>query len=247
MRTLSFILPVLFFSVSLTAQSGWTQPQGAGFFKLNQSALRAGDLYNLEGKIIDITTTSVYISSIYAEYGFSDRITGIAYVPFFVRSTLNRRESRATGFVEPGDQINGFGDPLIGLRVGILDKGPIVLSADAMVGIPLGENVGGDTELLQTGDGEFNQLVRLSASRSFPSASLYGTLTVGFNNRTTADFDFSSGALEDAEFSDEVHWGGRGRLDSYRPLAPSPQMVPGLRTRKYGFSTGYERFFAVRQ
>ncbi len=208
MRYLILIIFSAFFFLNLGAQSGWTQPKGKGFFKLNQSFLRAGSFFNLEGDIIDITTTSVYISSLYGEYGITDRLTAVAYVPFFVRSTINERESTVNGVVEPGDELNGVGDPQIGLKYGIIKKGPVVLAGEVILGIPLGQNVGGDTELLQTGDGEFNQLVRLVASTSFGNSGVYGSLAVGYNNRTSGDFEFRSGTEEDVQFSDEFHWGG---------------------------------------
>ncbi len=214
MRYILFIF-LLFGAINLSsAQNGWTKAKGEGFFKLGQSFLVAESFFNPEGELTDITTTSVYISSFYGEYGINKRLTGIAYLPFFVRSTINERESTVNQVVEPGDELNGFGDPLIGLKYGLVANGPVVVAAEAYVGIPLGENVGGDTELLQTGDGEFNQLFRLVASSSFSKIKSYANLFVGFNNRTSGDFEFSAGIMEDVEFNDEFHWGGEF---GYRP------------------------------
>lgn len=203
---ISTLLLTYFMSSSAYGQSAWTQAQNKGYFKLNQSAIVSGYFYNLEGEVIEITTTSVYISSLYGEYGLTDRITAIAYVPFFVRSTINKRESTVNGGVLPGDELNGIGDPIIGVKYGILNQGPVLLAADLLLGIPLGKNVGGDTELLQTGDGEFNQQIRLIGSSNF--GKVYTSLFVGYNHRTTADFDYASGRTENANFSDEFHVGG---------------------------------------
>lgn len=246
-----YLFPVflLFFgSLSANGQSAWPQPRGEGYFKLGQSAVRADQFFNLEGDIIDITTTSVYVSSLYGEYGLTDRLTAVAYVPFFVRSTINERESTVNGVVIPGDELNGTGDPQLGLKYGILTEGPVLLAADLLLGIPLGENVGGDTELLQTGDGEFNQQVRLIASRSF--GSWYASLLVGYNHRTTADFDYASGRIEDAAFSDELHLGGEvGWLPSQRWLLALKWYVvepleedsanPGMATSLFGNNVGF--------
>ncbi|MEM1221107.1 MAG: hypothetical protein AAGH79_19455 [Bacteroidota bacterium] len=202
---------ILFISIllpsSLLAGGGWPQPKGKGFFKLNQSFLRAQSFYSLDGSLVDITTTTVYISSIYGEYGFTDRFTGILYAPLFVRSTINDRKSTINDVVEPGDAFDGIGDFQLGLKYGILTEGPVALSASLILGLPFGDNVGGDTELLQTGDGEFNQLLKLEASHSFYPKPIYATLSVGYNNRGDATFAYSAGE-EDVSFSDEFHWGG---------------------------------------
>ena len=189
-------------------QGAWTQAKNEGFFKLNQSGIVADRIFALDGDIIDNRTTSVFITSFYGEYGLHPRLTAVAYVPFFVRTFINEQESTVNGGINPGDELNAFGDPQIGLKYAIINKGPILLAADLMFGLPFGENVGGDSEILQSGDGEFNQQIRLIASTSFANGKAYATLLAGFNNRTTADFDYSSGAIEDAAFNDEIHAGG---------------------------------------
>ncbi|MGI9542045.1 MAG: hypothetical protein ACR2MX_02235, partial [Cyclobacteriaceae bacterium] len=79
-----------------------------------------------------------------------------------------------------------------GLKYGLITDRPIVVSASLLLGLPIGKTAGGETGILQTGDGEFNQLVRLEASTSVGNG--YFTLLAGFNNRTN-------------DFSDEVHYG----------------------------------------
>ncbi|MEM8909631.1 MAG: hypothetical protein AAGD05_17415 [Bacteroidota bacterium] len=189
------------------AGGGWPQPKGKGFFKFSQSFLRASQFFSLDGSTVDITTTSVYTTSLYGEYGFTNRLTGTLYAPLFIRSTINNQQSTINDVVVPGDSFNGPGDINLGIKYGILTQGPIALSASLILGLPVGDNVGGNTELLQTGDGEFNQLIQLEASHSFYPAKFYATLSVGFNNRTSATFDYSVGE-EEVEFSDEFHWGG---------------------------------------
>jgi hypothetical protein len=68
------------------------------------------------------------------------------------------------------------------------------LSASLTLGLPLGVTDGGESGALQTGDGEFNQLIKVEASHSFYPVPLYATATVGFNNRTQG-------------FSEEFHYG----------------------------------------
>ncbi len=204
---LVFISTILSFSASI-AQGAWPQAKNEGYFKLNQSGIVADQLYALNGDIIDNRTTSVYISSLYGEYGISPRLTGVVYVPFFVRTFINEQESTINGGINPGDELNAFGDPQIGVKYAIINDGPIRLAADFILGLPFGEHVGGDSEILQSGDGEFNQQIRLIASTSFANGKAYATLLAGFNNRTTADFEYSSGTIEGATFNDEIHFGG---------------------------------------
>ncbi|MEQ8425040.1 MAG: hypothetical protein RIA63_10045, partial [Cyclobacteriaceae bacterium] len=145
-------------------------------------------------EIVDITTIGLYTSSLYGEYGFTDRLTGIVYFPFFVRSTLNEIRFNQSGTIIPGDEFNSIGDAEVGFKYGFLTDKPIVLSASVILGLPLGNTSGGESRILQTGDGEFNQMIRLDASHSFyPKpffASAYGALNNGTNS-----------------FSDEIRFG----------------------------------------
>ena len=50
--------------------------------------------------------------------------------------------------------------------------------------------------MLQSGDGEFNQLIRLNADYSFSSAPVYTAAFVGFNNRTEGFSDEFHASLE---------------------------------------------------
>ena len=52
--------------------------------------------------------------------------------------------------------------------------------------MPIGNDSGGSQGNLQTGDGEFNQLIQLDAGTGFPIGGTngYANVYVGFNNRT---------------------------------------------------------------
>ena len=195
MKTLRILLSTLVASLLLSpafAGGGWTQARGGGFFKLGQNVIIAGRYFQPDGSIVDITTISLYTTSLYAEYGLTDRLTAIAYVPFFVRSTLNEIEYTSSLPTVPGDFVNSFGDTNLGVKYGLITGGPVVVSVGLTLGLPLGATSGGETGILQTGDGEFNQLLTVEASRAF--GSLYATALLGFNNRTN-------------DFSDEFRYG----------------------------------------
>ena len=107
-----------------------------------------------------------------------------------------------------GEAINGFGDSDLGLKYGLTSaSSKIQIAATLTFGLPLGETAGGTQRNLQTGDGEFNQILQFDASTSFSigdNATIYGTSTIGFNNRSNG-------------FSDEFRYGyeiGLGLFDS---------------------------------
>ena len=164
------------------AGGGWPQPRGTGFFKLGQNSIIADSFFQPNGDITSIRTISLFTTSFYVEYGLTDRLTTVAYIPFFVRSTLNREEFTSGRAPVPGDFVNSFGDTNLGVKYGLVTDGPVVVSVGLTLGVPLGTTAGGETGILQTGDGEFNQLVTVEASRSF--GALYATALLGFNNRT---------------------------------------------------------------
>ncbi|MFZ6012021.1 MAG: hypothetical protein ACOYXT_16885 [Bacteroidota bacterium] len=174
---------------------GWPQPKGKGYYKLGQNWIIASSFYSPSGDIIDIRTTSLFTTSFYGEYGITDRLTGIAYLPFFVRGTLNEIRYNQSGTIIPGDEVNAIGDVDIALKYGIIKDKPVVLSATLSLGIPLGVTAGGRGKILQTGDGEFNQMIRFDVSHSFYPAPVYVSFYAGFNNRTN-------------NFSDEFRYGG---------------------------------------
>lgn len=177
------------------AGGGWPQPKNKGFFKIGQYVLVSDQYFAPSGDILDIATAGIYITSLYGEYGLTDRLTAVAYVPFFTRATLNEQVSGLTGNVlEEGDEVNSFGDTDLGLKYGLITNKPIVVSATLTFGLPLGNSSGGNTGVLQTGDGEFNQMISIDASRSFAKGKYYVSAMLGFNNRSK-------------NFSDELRYG----------------------------------------
>ena len=206
-RILLFVAFIFLLVPLVQSQSGWTQNQTAGYFKLNQSAIRADQFFNPDGNLIDITTTSVYSTVFYGEYGLTDRLTALLNAQLFVRSTINQLESRVDGAMIPGDEFNGLGEIQLGLKYGIVTSGPVVLAASTQLKLPTGENVGGDTELLQSGDGAWGALGMLHASHSFYPKPFYANLSVGYQWRGTADLDYTSG-LVSVDYDDAFVWAG---------------------------------------
>ena len=188
---LIFITSLILMNESVYA-GAWTQKRGGGYYKIGVRVIRADRFYEPDGNKITIPTLGDYTTSFYGEYGLYDWLTVVANVPFFKRITLNEQVGRPSGFVYfEGDSKSGFGDSDIGVRVGLLRSGKSVLSTEALFGLPIGDD--SQTNGLLTGDGEFNQLLKLQFGYSFYPKPIYFTSEVGFNNRTGG-------------YSDEFHY-----------------------------------------
>jgi len=181
------------------AGDGWPQPKGSGYFKLSQYWVIADSHYTNTGQVDPNATRGTFVTSIYGEYGFTDRLTGIVYFPFFVRALQYEQVSGTTGdVIQEGDAINSVGDTQLTLKYGLVQNDKIAISGSFSLGLPFGTNDGGKDGSLQTGTGEWNQMIRLDISKSFrigktyPFASLY----TAYNNRTNG-------------FSDEFRYGGK--------------------------------------
>jgi len=177
-------LALSIFSTPLLAD-GWPRPKGHGYYQLSQQVIRARQFYANDEQIIDIngsgTVLSSYTTAFYGEFGLTNRLTAIAYVPFLVRSTVNEGVGEITGeILQPGLENTAFGDVDLGLRYSFFQKNSWVLSAGLTLGLPTGDS--DNEDLLYSGDGEFNQLVKLEwgygANRWYASGHL------GLNNRT---------------------------------------------------------------
>jgi protein XagA len=193
MKRLLIILLCLVSSQGYSA-GGWPQPKRGGYFKLSQNYIGSSAFFAPDGSIVDITTIQLFTTSLYGEYGFTNRLTGLVYFPFFVRNTLNEIQYNQSGNTVPGDALQSIGDTDIGIKYSLFVNKPIVVSASLILGLPFGVPAGGSTQILQTGDGEFNQMVRIDASHSFYPKPFYVSAYAAFNNRTN-------------DFSDEVRFG----------------------------------------
>lgn len=188
------LLALLIAFTASYAGGGWPQPKRGGYFKFGQSMILASTFYGPSGDLVDITTIGLYTTSIYGEYGFTNRVTGIVYLPVFVKNTLNNIKFIQSQNVVPGDQYSSIGDAELGVKYGMFMDKPVVLSASIILGLPLGGTAGGESQILQTGDGEFNQMIRFDASHSFYPKPFFVSTYVAFNNRTN-------------NFSDEIRFG----------------------------------------
>ncbi len=226
-RALAFLLIIASLLVMVPeAEAGpWPQKRRSGFYKLGFGYLQANRFYEPDGRLITIPTLADYTLSFYGEYGFTDRITGIAYIPFMQRLTLNRQIGAETGFeFFEGAEQTSLADFDLGVRFGLLQKGNTVVSATLSFGIPTGNTT--QENGLFTGDGEFNQQLMLGVGHSFYPAPAYIAVEAGFNNRT-------QGFSDEFKFSAETGYtfGGKltaiARLRGLEPLRNGDDSITG--------------------
>lgn len=223
-RNITLILAGLFLSLTLHAGGPWPSPKNGGFFKLSQWWVVADKHFTDSGLLDPNITSAIYNTSLYAEFGFTDRLTGVLYFPFYSRALFNNTISGTTGeLLEPGEAINSIGDTDIGIKYGIIVNKPVVLSASLTLGLPLGIDNGGSNGTLQTGDGEFNQLIQMDAGTSFGlgKVNLYSAVYAGFNNRTNG-------------FSDEFRFGLEGGATFAKTGLTAILRLYGIRSLKNG-------------
>ncbi len=203
MNLSKFIYTVLFIALGnlLFAGGGWPQPKGKGYLKLSEWWVISDRHFTDQARIDPNVTTGIFTTSLYAEYGITDRFTSIVYFPFFSRTYQNDIISGTTAeLITAGEAINGVGDTDISLKYGITKPGKgLALSATLTFGLPLGNNSGGSQGNLQLGDGEFNQILTLDAGTGWENGntSFYTNFSLGYNNR-------NNGFSDEIRFSAEL-------------------------------------------
>lgn len=232
MKQPSIIPIVLFFLCSLATYSQWTKGKGNGYYKLSVWYLEADQHYTDTGDIDPNATRGQFNLSFYGEYGLSDKIDIISYVPLFSRNFQNDIVSGTTSeVITEGEAINSIGDIDIGMRYGFLKKTKIVASVGLTLGLPTGNSEGGSDGSFQTGDGEFNQLINTTFGIPFKlgNTPAYAKSYVGFNNRTQGFSDeFRAGAEVGFQFVERLWILGRlNILESLRNGSLSAQNSQG--------------------
>ncbi len=181
---------MLAISLPTTLQAGgpWPQPKGKFYLKLSEWWLRYDEHYTGTGETDPNVTSGVYNTVIYGEYGLTDRLTGVINFPFVSRNVMNNLRSETTGdIIAAGDALTGLGDAEATLRYALNAPGSAYpIAASLTLGLPLGNDKGGEAGNLRTGDGEFNQLLGVHAGHGFQlgKTNAYWSVFSGFNNRT---------------------------------------------------------------
>lgn len=206
----------------------WTMGKNKAYFKLSEWGLIFDQHFTSTGKLDPNVTTGLFNTFLYTEYGFTDRFTGILNANLFSRTYMNNLVSGTTGnIISAGEALNSIGDTDLGLKYGLTKKGsayPIALSA--FFGLPFGESKGGVGGNLQTGDGEFNQIIQLDFGHGYSVSSKvsgYYAIYAGFNNRTKG-------------FSEEIRYGAEGGLSFFDQKTWLIVRIGGVESLKNGFT-----------
>jgi protein XagA len=175
MRNLVFILLLVVSQFSTLTGQAWAKPKGQGFYKVDLSTIQSNKLFNDAGKVVDAEKLANNSINFYGEVGITNRLTIAGMLPFLALST-------------PNANMSGVGDADVALRYALTTSG-LAVSLTAMAGLPIGNN--NSTAGLLTGDGEFNQMVKVNAGSG--SAKWWSQVGLGFNNRING-------------YSDEIRW-----------------------------------------
>lgn len=187
-KILFSLVLVASFSSIVFAGGPWPQPKGKGYFKLSEWWTVFDQHYTDQGLIDPNVTTGIFNTSLYAEFGITNRLTAQFNGALLSRNFMNNLRSNTTkDIIVAGEAINSLGDIDVGLKYGLTKRGaqtPVSLSV--ILGLPTGTPVAGELNNLQTGDGEFNQIIQLDAGRGFSlgKSAAYVSAYTGFNNRT---------------------------------------------------------------
>lgn len=183
-------LIIAFLSAYIIAQANgpWPIRKNGAYLKLSEWWTVFDSHYTDQGFIDPNVTTGIFNTTLYGEYGLTDQFTLIGNAPLLSRNYMNNLVSGTTSEVlVPGEAINTIGDIDLGLKCGfkITDK-KIPVAFTLMLGLPTGEAAGGSQGNLQTGDGEFNQLLQFSIGSGFQIGKIpaYVSGYAGVNNRS---------------------------------------------------------------
>jgi len=175
-------LILLGIAVSLQAGGPWPKPKGKYYVKLSEWWVIFDKHYTDTGQLDPNVTTGIFNTFLYGEYGVTDNGA------LFSRNYMNNLRSATTNdIIVKGEAINSIGDIDLGLKYGLSKPGASIPVAVSMVlGLPTGATGKGELENLQTGDGEFNQMLQLDIGKGFAvmGQSAYLSAYTAINNRT---------------------------------------------------------------
>lgn len=195
-----FITTISIFIFSSAIAGGpWLPKKSKGYFKISEWGLIFDQHYTDAGLIDPNVTTGIFNTSFYGEYGISNRFSTQLYFPFLSRNYMNNIVSGTTGeTLIPGEAVNALGDSDLGFKYAVTKPGSkFPVAASITFGLPIGKASAGTQGNLQTGDGEFNQIIQIDAGHGFSlgkKASAYFSGNIGVNNRSNG-------------FSDEFRYG----------------------------------------
>ncbi len=172
---------------ALQAGGPWAKGKGKTYIKLSEWWTVFDTHYNDIGLLDPNVTTGIYNTSLYAEVGLSNKFTATFNGALFSRNFMNNIRSGTTNdILVQGEALNSLGDIDVGLKYTFNQEARIPVALSVVLGVPTGIAGGGTQGNLQTGDGEFNQIVQVDFGSGFKlgNSDSYFSGYVGINNRT---------------------------------------------------------------
>lgn len=189
------IFYVMCFIYSFGIYGQWTQEKGKGYYKIGLWSLVADEHYTNTGRVDPNATRGIFITSLFLRYGLSDELTFVGYLPH-TQVFQNKQVFSSGRNPIDGEKFSSIGDTNLGLEYQWYSKKGWAISTSLTLGLPTGKSKGGSDRSYQTGDGEFNQLIRLHFGKSYQLGTqhFYAKPSLGFNQRNKGfsdEFRFS--------------------------------------------------------
>lgn len=212
-KNIGLVVCMVLFLQTINGHAQWTKGKGNGYFKLGAWGLVADEHYTGEGDKANNPERLNLNFSLYGEYGLSKKLDVIGYIPFLSLVSQGEQVSEATGNVlQKEENERNIGDIDLGLRYSLFKSNKLAISGTLLFGLPTGDNKGGSQGNFPTGDGEFNQLVKIDVGTSYQllSKPSYAKAYVGYNNRTEGFSDeYRLGLETGIKFFDKLWMIGR--------------------------------------
>ena len=190
-----YVWIIVFFIYPLQASaSAWPLPKNGTFLSLTQWWIVSDQHFDRNGNIQpDIAEYGFYSTSFYVERALGTRLTSSINFPFlnFIYTELPVSMVRQSAWKA--------GDLDLGLKYALTYEKVVAVNATLILGIPLAKHEPG---ALQSGDHEFNQLIRVDVSDRFMlfRSKAWANLYAGYNHRSL-------------DYSDEIHYGLETGID----------------------------------
>jgi len=195
------ILILFLFSISLQAQSPWTQKMGGGFGQLSFMSIPSYDSFfanDTDTSRISAREYSEFAAQFYVEYGILRNTTLILDAPLKV---LNAAKLDSLSLSNKAGTLTSLGNTRLSVRHSFLSKG-VALAGQLMVEFPTGKY--DDATGLRTGYDAFTVLPSISVGGGLGKGYIYGYGGVGF--RTNDYSHYFNGGIEGGFRPFESFW-----------------------------------------
>jgi hypothetical protein len=191
--------------VSEPRAQAWLQPEDGYYFKVSSSLLLSNDEFNFRGdrqpifaEDLSRTDTSFRDVSItgYLEYGITNHLTLVATVPFKILTSKDTRTLAGQPIRKATLTNGGLADILVSLRAPIV-RGPLAVSLQGGIKLPLGYEKEPDNDGPPLGTGELDAEIGLFAGQSLYPLPAYVSAGIGYR-------------LRGGELHDEVSYSAEG-------------------------------------